>query len=148
MRVGRHHAVGFADGVDEAAIRTAAADEGCTKGRLSVMFIETPSNPTNSLVDFRAVGRIADEIAAKQGQVVVCDNTLLGPVFQRPLDHGVDVSVYSLTKYIGGHSDLIAGAALGSKATSFLGGVQQRTTASLIDSGSATIWMRIWCRSG
>src|SRR6185369_14758123 len=56
--------------------------------------------------------------AAKQGQrpVVVCDNTLLGPVFQRPLDHGVDVSAYSLTKYVGGHSDLIAGAALGSKA--------------------------------
>ena len=67
---------------------------------------------------FQARGRIADEIAAKQGQrpVVVCDNTLLGPVFQRPLDHGVDVSVYSLTKYVGGHSDLIAGAALGSKA--------------------------------
>ena len=46
----------------------------------------------------------------------MCDNTLLGPVFQRPLDHGADVSVYSLTKYVGGHSDLIAGAALGTKA--------------------------------
>ena len=47
----------------------------------------------------------------------MCDNTLLGPVFQHPLDHGADVSVYSLTKYVGGHSDLIAGAALGAKAT-------------------------------
>ena len=47
---------------------------------------------------------------------MICDNTLLGPVFQRPLEHGVDVSVYSLTKYVGGHSDLIAGAALGTKA--------------------------------
>src|SRR5207237_4335251 len=45
-----------------------------------------------------------------------CDNTLLGPVFQRPIEHGADLSLYSLTKYIGGHSDLIAGAALGSKA--------------------------------
>ena len=45
--------------------------------------------------------------------VLACDNTLLGPVFQRPLDHGADVSVYSLTKYVGGHSDLIAGAASG-----------------------------------
>ena len=110
-------AVGFADGVDEAAIR-AAADEGCTKGRVSMIFIETPSNPTNTLVDFSAVSRVADEIAARQGQrpIIVCDNTLLGPVFQRPLDHGVDISVYSLTKYVGGHSDLIAGAALGSKA--------------------------------
>ncbi len=45
---------------------------------------------------------------------MICDNTLLGPVFQRPLQHGADLSVYSLTKYVGGHSDLIAGAALGS----------------------------------
>ncbi|MBT1159356.1 cystathionine gamma-synthase family protein [Aminobacter anthyllidis] len=111
------HAVGFADGVDEIAIR-AAADEGRQQGRVSVIFVETPSNPTNTLVDFLAVARIADEIAAKQGYrpVIVCDNTLLGPVFQCPLDHGVDISVYSLTKYVGGHSDLIAGAALGSKA--------------------------------
>jgi methionine-gamma-lyase len=48
--------------------------------------------------------------------VVACDNTLLGPVFQRPVERGADLSLYSLTKYIGGHSDLIAGAALGSKA--------------------------------
>lgn len=44
----------------------------------------------------------------------MCDNTLLGPVFQRPIEHGADISLYSLTKYVGGHSDLIAGAALGS----------------------------------
>jgi len=49
--------------------------------------------------------------------VLVCDNTLLGPVFQRPLAHGADISVYSLTKYVGGHSDLIAGATLGARAT-------------------------------
>jgi len=47
--------------------------------------------------------------------IVACDNTLLGPVFQRPIEHGADLSLYSLTKYIGGHSDLIAGAALGLK---------------------------------
>ncbi len=110
-------AVAFADGVDEAAIRDAAT-EASKLGRVSVIFIETPSNPTNTLVDFGMVGRIADELAASQGQrpIIVCDNTLLGPVFQRPLDHGIDVSVYSLTKYVGGHSDLIAGAALGSKS--------------------------------
>ena len=51
--------------------------------------------------------------AGRATPVIVCDNTLLGPVFQRPLEHGADVSVYSLTKYVGGHSDLIAGAALG-----------------------------------
>ena len=61
--------------------------------------------------------QIADEIGAAQGfrPILVCDNTLLGPVFQRPLAHGADVSVYSLTKYVGGHSDLIAGATLGAQ---------------------------------
>jgi methionine-gamma-lyase len=111
-------AVGFVDGVSEAAIR-AAAQEARGKGRVSVMLIETPANPTNTLVDIRRLRQIADEIAAAQGfrPVLACDNTLLGPVFQHPLAHGADVSVYSLTKYVGGHSDLIAGAALGTKAT-------------------------------
>jgi methionine-gamma-lyase len=110
-------AVGFADGVDEAAVR-AAADAAVAKGRVSVILIETPSNPTNSLVDIALMRTIADEIGAKQGAmpIIVCDNTLLGPVFQRPIEHGADVSVYSLTKYVGGHSDLIAGAAMGGKA--------------------------------
>ncbi|MFC3324113.1 cystathionine gamma-synthase family protein [Mesorhizobium cantuariense] len=110
-------AVGFADGVDETAVR-AAADAAVAKGRVSVILIETPSNPTNSLVDIALMRTIADEIGAGQGStpIVVCDNTLLGPVFQRPIEHGADVSVYSLTKYVGGHSDLIAGAAMGSKA--------------------------------
>jgi len=111
-------AVGFVDGVSEPVIR-AAVQEARGKGRISVIMIETPANPTNTLVDIKRLRRIADEIGTAQGYrpVLVCDNTLLGPVFQRPLDHGADVSVYSLTKYVGGHSDLIAGAALGSKAT-------------------------------
>ena len=110
-------AVGFANGIDEAAVR-AALEEGRAKGRVSVVMIETPSNPLNTLVDVALVHRLADEIGAAQGHrpLVVCDNTLLGPVFQRPLAQGADVSVYSLTKYVGGHSDLIAGAALGSEA--------------------------------
>src|SRR5256714_838386 len=108
-------AVGFADGVDEPKMREAAEVAG-SKGRVAVMMIETPSNPLNTMVDIKLVRRIADEIAVRQQHrpIVVCDNTLLGPVFQRPLPFGADVSVYSLTKYVGGHSDLIAGAALGS----------------------------------
>ncbi|NBJ10794.1 cystathionine gamma-synthase family protein [Microvirga arsenatis] len=109
-------AVGFGDGVDGAGIR-AAAKEAMAKGRVSVIKIETPSNPLNTLVDVALIRTVADEIGAAQGHrpVIVCDNTLLGPVFQKPLQHGADISVYSLTKYVGGHSDLIAGAALGSK---------------------------------
>ncbi|WP_046868298.1 cystathionine gamma-synthase family protein [Microvirga massiliensis] len=110
------HAVGFADGIDEASVR-AAASEAAAKGRVSIIMIETPSNPLNTLVDIALMRRIADEIAAQQGQVpvIVCDNTLLGPLYQKPLLHGADISIYSLTKYVGGHSDLIAGAALGSR---------------------------------
>jgi len=110
-------AVGFADGVNEGSV-TAAAEEAMTKGRVSVILVETPANPTNSLVDIAMIRRIADAIGRKQGHtpIIACDNTLLGPVFQRPIEHGADISLYSLTKYVGGHSDLIAGAALGSKA--------------------------------
>ncbi|PKA44382.1 cystathionine gamma-synthase family protein [Rhizobium sullae] len=109
--------VGFADGVKEASVR-AAADEAVSKGRVSVILVETPANPTNSLVDVAMIRRIADAVGKTQGHtpIVVCDNTLLGPVFQRPIEHGADISLYSLTKYVGGHSDLIAGAVLGPKA--------------------------------
>ncbi|WP_166294840.1 cystathionine gamma-synthase family protein [Bradyrhizobium sp. 2S1] len=109
-------AVGFADGLDESVVR-AAADEAMKKGRVAMIFIETPANPTNGLVDIALIRRIADMIGKVQGftPTIACDNTLLGPVFQRPIEHGADLSLYSLTKYVGGHSDLIAGAALGSK---------------------------------
>ncbi len=110
-------AVGFDDGVSEASVRE-AAEEAMRKGRVALILIETPANPTNSLVDIAMIRRVADAIGEKQGSapIVACDNTLLGPVFQRPIEHGADISLYSLTKYVGGHSDLIAGAALGSKA--------------------------------
>jgi len=110
-------AVGFPDGIDETAVRLAA--EGAMRmGRIAMIFIETPANPTNGLVDIAMVRRVAEMIGAAQGRtpIIACDNTLLGPVFQRPIEHGADLSLYSLTKYVGGHSDLIAGAALGSKA--------------------------------
>jgi methionine-gamma-lyase len=107
-------AVGFSDGIDEGAVRT-AAESALALGRIPVLFVETPSNPLNSLVDLTLVGRVADAIAERQNHrpLVICDNTLLGPMFQKPLDYGVDLVVYSLTKYVGGHSDLVAGAVLG-----------------------------------
>jgi methionine-gamma-lyase len=109
-------AVGFADGADATGMRE-AAEMAEAKGRVAAIMIETPSNPLNTMVDIKLVGGLADEIATRQAHrpIVICDNTLLGPVFQRPLLLGADVSVYSLTKYVGGHSDLIAGAALGSE---------------------------------
>lgn len=110
-------AVGFSDGLRQEDM-AAAADQARAMGRVSVVLIETPANPTNSLVDIALLARVCDKLVEAQGDrpILVCDNTLLGPVFQRPLDLGADISVYSLTKYVGGHSDLVAGAALGPMA--------------------------------
>ena len=86
------------------------------KGRLAMVFIETPANPTNDLVDFNALTNAIETIEKETGHrpLSVCDNTMLGPVFQRAVPNGIDIAVYSLTKYIGGHSDLVAGAICGS----------------------------------
>src|SRR5260370_17922056 len=83
-------AVGFSDGIDETAIR-AAGEEAMKKGRVPAVLIEPPSNPLNLLLDMKLVRRVAADIAARQGHkpVVVSDNTLLGPVFQKPLLPGV-----------------------------------------------------------
>lgn len=107
--------IGFADGIDEKSV-AAALEDGAGRGRVAAILVETPANPTNSLVDLAMVRRLAEGISERQGQrpLILCDNTLLSPIFQRPLEHGADVSLYSLTKYVGGHSDLITGAALGS----------------------------------
>jgi methionine-gamma-lyase len=106
----------FKDGLSESDMR-AAAERAMAGGRIAMIFIETPSNPMNTLVDIALTGRIAAAIGEQQGSrtIIACDNTLLGPVFQSPLAHGADLSIYSLTKYVGGHSDLIAGAVMGSQ---------------------------------
>ena len=109
--------VGFANGLDRDAV-SAAFSEGAGRGQIAAVFVETPANPTNSLVDLKMIRELVDELAGTQDRhpLIICDNTLLGPVFQRPIEHGADISLYSLTKYVGGHSDLIAGAALGPTA--------------------------------
>ena len=90
-------------------------EEEDNKERLRMIYVETPSNPTNDLVDIEACARIAREFDTQERRVILAvDNTFLGPVFQHPLKHGADLVIYSLTKYVGGHSDLIAGAVLGS----------------------------------
>ena len=100
----------FADGCDEADIR-AAVDAACAAGPLKLIVIETPANPTAALVDIALVVRIAAALSPRP--LVVIDNTLLGPIFQRPIALGVDLCMTSLTKYCGGHSDLLAGGVTG-----------------------------------
>jgi len=77
--------------------------------------LETPANPTNGLVDLRAVSDVVQDVARKQGHrpPIAVDNTLMGPLYQKPLLHGADLAIYSLTKYAGGHSDLVAGGVSG-----------------------------------
>ena len=88
---------------------------GQSLGRIGMIYLETPANPTNGLVDIARCAEIARSLtdAKRRRPLVAVDNTFLGPLWQRPLQHGADFVVYSLTKYVGGHSDLIAGACLG-----------------------------------
>jgi cystathionine gamma-lyase len=77
------------------------------KPETKLIWIESPSNPTLSLVDIRAVATVAHN----HGIMVVVDNTFLSPYIQNPLEHGADIVVHSVTKYINGHSDVLMGAA-------------------------------------
>src|ERR1700678_132155 len=115
-------AVGFTLGHDREAVTAAAARASALAaergGRVCLIMLETPANPTNSLVDLRLMRDISLEIGKRQGggrPPVAVDNTFLGPVFQRPLTLGADLVLYSLTKYVGGHSDLVAGGAIGAR---------------------------------
>jgi methionine-gamma-lyase len=96
---------------DEVVDRCRAADRP-----LTMVLMETPANPTNDLFDIAAARCIADRLGTEGERIrVAVDNTFLGPIWQHPLVHGADLVLYSATKYIGGHSDLIAGAVLGSE---------------------------------
>ncbi len=106
--------VAFSDGLSREAI-AAAATAALAQGRVAMIMTETPANPTNALVDLALMAAVADDIGLRQGYrpLVVTDNTLLGPLYQNPLKCGADLNVYSLTKYVGGHSDLVAGGVSG-----------------------------------
>jgi methionine-gamma-lyase len=84
--------------------------------KLKVIYMETPANPTNELIDIGCCKSIARQFSnASNEALVAVDNTYMGPLWQHPLKHGADLVIYSATKYIGGHSDIIAGAVLGKK---------------------------------
>jgi methionine-gamma-lyase len=84
--------------------------------RLTMIHIETPANPTNAVIDIEMCAAIKAHFNTPEKPIVLSvDNTYMGPLWQHPLKHGADLVLYSATKYIGGHSDVIAGACLGSK---------------------------------
>ncbi|HWT37268.1 MAG TPA: cystathionine gamma-synthase family protein, partial [Paraburkholderia sp.] len=104
------------DGLSVEAIRN-ALETAAQKGKVRMCYVETPANPTDALFDLEGLRQEIDAFETRHGYrpLSVCDNTLLGPLFQKPVHQGIDLSVYSLTKYIGGHSDLVAGGVTGSK---------------------------------
>jgi len=126
---------GCASTEDDIEAMIAAAD-----GDLGAILIETPSNPTNDLIDIAMCSRIAANHSTEERPVpLAVDNTFLGPVFSHPLEHGADIVLYSATKYIGGHSDLIAGAAVGSKA--MLGPIREFRTILGTQTAPWTAWL-------
>jgi methionine-gamma-lyase len=143
--------VGFAAGVPIAEVE---ADVRARVGgrRVPVMLIETPANPTNALVDIAACAALARSLAVGETRpMLMVDNTFLGPLFQHPLQHGADLVLYSATKHIGGHSDVIAGACLGTKAAmepvrtlrTFLGTMASPWTGWLLLRSLETLKMRM-----
>ncbi len=87
-------------------------------GGVRMLYLETPANPSNAMVDIAAVAALGRALSEESGRKVITavDNTFLGPVFQRPATLGADLVIYSATKFIGGHSDLIAGVITGPSA--------------------------------
>lgn len=103
--------IGFMPEDDEAAVRERIAGR---EDRVALIYIETPANPTNHLIDLEMVAQLAKSLSREDRRVIsVCDNTYMGPMWQNPLEFGIDLNVYSATKFIGGHSDVIAGSIAG-----------------------------------
>ncbi|NQV51957.1 MAG: cystathionine gamma-synthase family protein [Flavobacteriales bacterium] len=109
------HSMAFNAHESEANIDKLIQENGI-QDKVKMIYIETPANPTNALVDMEACAKLAKKYSTEDSQVIFAvDNTYMGPLWSQPLKHGADVVVYSATKYIGGHSDLIAGAVLGNQ---------------------------------
>ncbi|WP_070000003.1 trans-sulfuration enzyme family protein [Cellulosilyticum sp. I15G10I2] len=82
--------------------------ENAITANTKAIFIETPTNPLMKLTDLSAIAKLAK----KHGLLSIVDNTFFTPYLQRPIEHGIDIVVHSATKYLGGHSDLVAGLAV------------------------------------
>ena len=107
------HTISFTPNDTQESILKRLKNSGLAN-KLAMIFIETPANPTNALIDIEMCKSIADMYSSTDKKVhLAVDNTYMGPLWQHPLQHGADLVLYSATKYIGGHSDLIAGARCG-----------------------------------
>ncbi|KTT70869.1 cystathionine gamma-synthase family protein [Sphingomonas endophytica] len=122
----------------------AVLEKAHAAGRVALIYLESPANPTNALVDVQAVRASRDAIFGAGDEVppIAIDNTFLGPLWSQPLRHGADAVVYSLTKYAGGHSDLVAGAVLGAKPLIDTIRAMRNTIGTICDPNTAWMLMR------
>lgn len=134
----------------------ALIDKAGARGKLGAIFLETPANPTNALIDIGAIAALARQHAGRDREVpVIVDNTFLGPLWQHPLKHGASLVIYSATKFIGGHSDLIAGAVVGDEALldriralrTILGTMTDPWTGWLMMRSLETLKLRMTCQA-
>lgn len=103
------HTLAFRPGEEGDALIKKIEESGHAD-KTALIYIETPANPTGDLIDIEACKRVADHFSKDKKVLLAVDNTYMGPLWQRPIKHGADISLYSATKYLGGHSDIIAGA--------------------------------------
>ncbi|HQV67095.1 MAG TPA: cystathionine gamma-synthase family protein [Saprospiraceae bacterium] len=143
--------IGFRPEMSENEIETLLASTG-KADKLALIFIETPANPTNAIIDIEMCVRIAEKYSNPDQKVLTAvDNTYMGPLWQHPLRHGADLVMYSATKYIGGHSDVIAGAVLGNRdlmkrvktLRTFLGNMASPNTGWLLMRSLETLKVRM-----
>lgn len=137
------------------ADRTDAIAAAVKPGATKLVWIETPANPTWCVTDIAA----AADIAHKAGALLAVDSTVATPVLTRPIEHGADIVMHSATKYLNGHSDLIAGALVTARTDEHwtklrmiraqLGTILGQTEAWLLMRGMRTLYPRVdWaCRS-
>lgn len=121
--------------------------EKAIRKETKVIYIETPSNPTLKITDIKSVA----DIAKKHGLLTIIDNTFASPVNQNPFNLGIDIVTHSGTKYIGGHSDLCCGAAVGTRehikqvwgSAFHFGGSLDTHTCYLVERSLKTIVLRV-----
>lgn len=124
------------------AVLERAHDQAARQGgKVAMIYLESPANPTNALVDIEAM-QAARESVLNADCPIAIDNTFLGPLWQRPLQHGADIVVYSLTKYVGGHSDLVAGSIAGAKRWMDPVRALRNTMGGIVDPNTAWMLLR------
>jgi methionine-gamma-lyase len=147
------HTLGILPNQSIQEVKTAIEKTGHSD-KLAMIYLETPANPNNALFDMSGLSKEVGKFYENKNEkevIVAVDNTYMGPIWQHPLEHGADLTIYSATKYIGGHSDLIAGAVMGRQELmtrvktlrTFLGNMISPNTAWLLLRSLETLKLRM-----